>query len=372
VAHGRTRPADDGVTVTAAREATVSLRWLLPFIRATGADPRDIHALASAGVSLRDFARADTWISHRLAIELLEDAVTRTQKPQLGLIAGEQLQPGDLDVLDYAARSCATLREAIRCLNSYIRIMHGALTAELLEHDGTAVWQLRSIDGVAQPPAAGDFVVSAAYAFVREYAESNGRRGILREVHLRHGPAPLAEYQRVFDGADVHFDMSRDALVFSSEGLDSPMTLAHAGLQSAFEMQARALLDQLKSEEGFVARVRQITAEQLRYGSVGMPYIARRLGMSAATLRRRLQEEGTSHSEILDEIRHELSAQYLSDTTLSIKEIAALLRFSQITSYYKAFRRWSNGMTPAGFRAELRARRAPRHLREIPVYSASA
>lgn len=345
------------------------MRWLLPFIRVTGADPRDIQALSNAGVGLRDFARADAWISHRLAIELLEDAVTRSENPYLGLHAGRQLQPGDLDVLEYAARSCATLRDGIQCLNRFLRIMHGALAGELIEHENMAIWQLRTLDGVALPGAAGDFALSAAFSFVRSYAS---RDDLLREVHLRHARADAEEYRRVFGPeVSVCFESTRDALVFARDRLDTPLTHAHRGLHSAFELQARTLLEQLKSEEGFVARVRQTTAEQLRYGNVGMPFIARRLGMSAATLRRRLHEEGTSHSEILDEIRHELSAQYLSDTTLSIKEIAALLRFSQITSYYKAFRRWSNGMTPASFRAELRARRAARQV-EAPVYRASA
>jgi AraC-like DNA-binding protein len=79
--------------------------------------------------------------------------------------------------------------------------------------------------------------------------------------------------------------------------------------------------------------------------------------MSVATLRRRLGDEGTTHSELLDEVRRELAAKYLGDMSLAISEVAFLLGFSHVTAFYKAFRRWSNGVTPAEFRAQSTGRR---------------
>jgi AraC-like DNA-binding protein len=72
--------------------------------------------------------------------------------------------------------------------------------------------------------------------------------------------------------------------------------------------------------------------------------------MSVATLRRRLDDEGTSHTEILDEVRHELARVYLRDPHLAISEVAFMLGFAHVAAFYKAFRRWTGGGTPASFR----------------------
>lgn len=334
-----------------AQEATVALRWLIPFIRVTRADPRQIQALAREGVTLADFARPDCRIPHRVAIALLSEATQLAGDPCLGLHAGEHLEPGDLDVLELAARSCANLRKAITCLNRYVRIAHSALRAELIEGGGRAIWRLSSATDVPEPCASNEFALVAAYSFARHYT---GRRGIACEVHLRHSvAADPREYARVFDGAEIKLGMRQNALVFASGELDLPMRHAHPGLQAAFELHAATLLERLKRRESVLCRVRELTIEQLSVGDVSMPSIARKLGMSVATLRRRLQEEGTSHSEIVDDVRRKLCEQYLGDVTLSIGEIVSLLGFSHVAAFYKAFRRWSQGVTPARFRAQL-------------------
>jgi AraC-like DNA-binding protein len=76
------------------------------------------------------------------------------------------------------------------------------------------------------------------------------------------------------------------------------------------------------------------------------------MGMSVATLRRRLEEEGTTHSEILDRARYDLAKVYLSDSRVSTREIAFLLGYSHAKAFYNAFRRWTGGMSPADYRTD--------------------
>jgi len=69
--------------------------------------------------------------------------------------------------------------------------------------------------------------------------------------------------------------------------------------------------------------------------------VARRLSLGARTLRRRLQELGTSYQKLLDEIRCELATEYLRSTNLTIQEIAELLGYSEVTNFRRAFLRWA-------------------------------
>jgi AraC-like DNA-binding protein len=280
--------------------------------------------------------------------------VKRLNDPLLGLKAGERWEPGDFDALEYASRSCATLREAIACSARYMYLMHGAQESVLIEEQDYARWELRISDSVEQLPQANDFALTSAVMYGRRYTGSHGG---VKEVHFRHSePTSMAEYHRIFPGAEIRMGARHNALVFTHGHLDTPMALAHAGLQAAFDLHASMMLERLKRAEGIAGRVRHLLVEQLRADDVSMTTVARQLAMSVATLRRRLSDEGTSHSELLDDVRRELAEKYLADMSLAISEVAFLLGFSHVTAFYKAFRRWSQGMTPAEFRAQTQKR----------------
>lgn len=331
------------------------MRYVLPFLRLTGAHPDKIKAFKREGITLQDFANPDSRIRHRVAMDELARAIQVRNDPLLGLRAGERIEAGDLDVLEYASRACANLREATLCAIRYMYLMHGAIEGRLVEERERAIWQLVQSDDVESIPAANDFALASACTFARRYT---GQRWVLLEVHFQHDePTDMAEYARVFDDAKIKMGMPHNALVFMPEHLDAPMSHANAGLQAAYEMHAQATLERLRRREGVGGRVRKLLIQQLPAGDVSMTTLARNLGMSVATLRRRLGDEGTTHSELLDEVRRELAAKYLSDMSLAISEVAFLLGFSHVTAFYKAFRRWSNGVTPAEFRAQSAGRR---------------
>ena len=105
-------------------------------------------------------------------------------------------------------------------------------------------------------------------------------------------------------------------------------------------------------------RVRECIAEELPRGSAEQVRVARKLGVSAATLRRRLEaEHATRFSEVADELRRDLAVRHLADPALTIDEISMLTGFSQTTAFYRAFKRWFE-CTPAMYRrAHISTRR---------------
>jgi AraC-like DNA-binding protein len=77
--------------------------------------------------------------------------------------------------------------------------------------------------------------------------------------------------------------------------------------------------------------------------------IADALHLSRRSLQRRLKEEGTSYTQVLDETRRQLAAQYVRHSRLSINEITYLLGFSEPSNFSRAFRRWT-GASPTAYR----------------------
>jgi AraC-like DNA-binding protein len=86
---------------------------------------------------------------------------------------------------------------------------------------------------------------------------------------------------------------------------------------------------------------------------------ARRLGLSARTLQRRLRASGASFSGLLRETRELLALRALSDGQQAVSEISDLLAFSEVSAFSRAFKRWT-GMRPTRFRHLVKA---PRHAR---------
>lgn len=77
--------------------------------------------------------------------------------------------------------------------------------------------------------------------------------------------------------------------------------------------------------------------------------VAGRLGMSARSLRRHLQEAGQNFSNIRNGIRLEFSRRLLRGSTLPIDEIAERVGYGDQASFSKAFSAWT-GISPGRFR----------------------
>jgi AraC-like DNA-binding protein len=76
--------------------------------------------------------------------------------------------------------------------------------------------------------------------------------------------------------------------------------------------------------------------------------------LSERTLRRRLSEYDTSYLDLLDELRAALARKLLQRPDRSIDGIAEQLGFSDPSSFFHAFKRWT-GSTPVQFRRQLRS-----------------
>ncbi|ESR01428.1 hypothetical protein F753_00190, partial [Stutzerimonas chloritidismutans AW-1] len=77
--------------------------------------------------------------------------------------------------------------------------------------------------------------------------------------------------------------------------------------------------------------------------------LAQTLCMSASTLRRRLAEAGQPYQAIKDGLRQEMATEWLADAAISYGEIAERLGFADVSSFYKAFRKWT-GINPGHYR----------------------
>jgi AraC-like DNA-binding protein len=335
---------------------TMSVRMLWPYMRVLPDFGPELAALSAAGVDTTTLADADARIPRRLGGEILQIAMRRTIDASLGLHAGERIESADFGVLDHAIRACPDVRRALLCTRRYTRLQDDNLDMHFVEDGDRVVWQIRNaVPSVL--PLTNDFQVTATLMNLNRRL---GRHEAPLEVHLRHTkPTNAAEYARVFR-APVRLGMPHNGLVFSRLLLDQPLPFANPQAFSVFDLMATRLLKELDRKDTTIDRVRRLVAVRIGRDGIGIGDIGGQLHMSEATLRRRLDEEGTTYKAIVDQVRRELAAQYLAEPQVALGEIAFLLGFSTQSAFGRAFRRW-NGISP--FEQRLRSKVA-RHTVE--------
>ena len=124
--------------------------------------------------------------------------------------------------------------------------------------------------------------------------------------------------------------------------------------------------------EGVALEVRRALAARVGGGDTRIQTIARILATSARSLQRRLAAAGVSYQQLLDLARKDAAERYLTDSPLSIGEVAYLLGYSEPAAFNRAFKRWRHE-TPRAFRlATPRFRATPERGRRSSLRPSDA
>jgi AraC-like DNA-binding protein len=323
-------------------EGLVSTRKLLPILtyaEAVGIDRRTLASRIGLGEQTGDWFSQETW--GRLWRELVD----LSGDPDIGLKAADKLERGYYGAIDYAVRSCPNVEAAIQRAARYFRLANSE-GAILIEQQGRWVSVERRIhgdEGLKLPRQAAEFALAS---MVRTFRLATKRPFELRAVELRH-PAPRSTrvFRQVF-GCEVRFGATRDAIIFDRKVLAIEMKEPDPHLEQLIEKHALAQLTALGARSSLLDRLREALRKSLPSGEPGLSLCAEKLAISARTLQRRLDAEGTSYREVLDELRRELAAAYLAQE-VSVLEVAFLLGYNDVSAFHRAFKKWT-GRTPGG------------------------
>lgn len=283
---------------------------------------------------------------------LVARAIEITGDPQLGLHVGARTPPAALTVFGHLVGACRTLRESSEVLFRFGPLLIEGAEWRLSER-GDAVSLSFALPAELGPQLTYGaevcmaLVIGAIRPFVPNVAPL--------EVTFRHEPTgPLYTYERVFE-CPVRFGASENALTGTADILDRPQLHTDESLREMLRRRAEGLLADLHSVDRLPIRIRDFVMQHEQPTAVSAAMLADAFGMSERTLRRRLVDRGMSLRELLDRTLQQMAYTALEENeSRPIKDVAARLGFSELSGFYRAFKRWT-GLTPAEFRAGLRA-----------------
>ena len=168
-------------------------------------------------------------------------------------------------------------------------------------------------------------------------------RGLAGAEHLAGGRR--TEGPGLYYAPTVLVNADAALLDYRSPHSDPDLLQLHEGL-------AEKRLMKLKRED-LVERIRGVFSQRLELENCDLEDVAKELDIPPRRLRFELARAGTSFSQIVTDFRFALARRLLTRTEESIDNIVYLTGFSEPSTFYRAFKRWS-GMTPVQYREKHR------------------
>lgn len=333
----------------AKKDLLAAARLFLPALRELAERrPDEVQAVcAEAGIEPRALEDLRARIPLGNALRFLRAACIATGDPLFPLAATRRYDRGTYDLFMRTLLAQPDGDAAMAKARSL-----SALPIEGLEIAYEASPRMQRVVFTLQnAPIDDPLLAEYLFGLVAELTAHVGRSHLpVLEVELVHGPrAPLAAYRARF-GAPVHFGRPRTTLALPSVNLELPD--ADPVLATLLLEQAEAWVRTLPSAASYRSRVETFLRQRLGHGAVTVDEAARALGMSPRTLRRRLEDEGTSYVEVLDDHRRARALAMLHDPSRGIAEIAFAIGFESTGAFRRAFARWT-GTSATRYRAAL-------------------
>ena len=300
--------------------------------------------LSGSGIDAADLQRPEMRISITQERQVFRNATGTRQ--DLGLLLGRRMHVSSYGLLGFSLLSASTLGEALEVAFSFPALL-GTLFDLRLRRDGTHAWIEAS--HYRDTPELATFNTEFCMASLKLICDDLlGRPLPLEAARFTHkAPRYQRQYTRDF-GCPVQFNAAQNAILFDSQWLDRRLPLADPVTHRDTLERCRHLNREFISHLALISRVRQLLASHLPTAP-GLDGLARQLRCSSRTLRRQLQEVGTSYQTLLDELRFEQARLMLGQERLPIAHIAEALGYSETASFRHAFQRWS-GTSPSRYR----------------------
>ena len=135
----------------------------------------------------------------------------------------------------------------------------------------------------------------------------------------------------------------QNEIIFSMKDLKKPFLTANNIMVEYLEPQLKQKLAEMESEtfDTFTSRVQKKLFQLIPSGQFGLENVAEEFGISGRTVQRNLSAENASFNQLVKDIQKIMTFNYLEAKELSIDEIAYLVGYTELSSFYRAFKKWT-------------------------------
>jgi AraC-like DNA-binding protein len=284
-------------------------------------------------------------------IGFLDEAARLVGDDCFGFNLGKEINARELGIIYYVFASSATALDAITNLVRYHHLVNSTTTLALEETNQQIAIEVKFRLGLESFEK--HIAEWGPTTFMAALRNLTGTHIVPRSLTFIHQRISGIENFSAFFGCPVRFGANRQRIAFARNVLSAAIHSADKHLLNVLKAFCEEAISRRRATSTPTrAKVETALLEYLPNGKAAVASVAKALMMSPRSLARRLAEERTSYTAVLDELRHDLAMRYLEDPTLEVSHIAWLLGYSEVTSFNHAFQRWTS-RSPKMVRARL-------------------
>ena len=307
------------------RSATLS--GYVELVESLGRDPYAF--MRTVGLQAKFLEDSETLIPRDSARELLEITARATKTEDLALRLAAQRKLSALGPISLVLREESTPRDARDTLCRYLRLVNPSLTIRIEDTDSLVIIREDLLPSPGVPMRQSvDLAVGTLFRMLSELIGPHWRPV---DVCFTHRPPMDVSAYRAFFGKRVKFNQEFNGLVCMANDLSKPR---EPGDQVAAGFARKYLEAALRDRSESVQETcRQLILALLPGGACTASEVARHMRVDRRTLHRRLDAEGLTFSDLLDQVRSNLVECHLRESDLPLGEVAELLGFARHSSF---------------------------------------
>lgn len=316
----------------------------------------------SAGMDKDFFLKEDalpSWVSEKQSdktenvlipfysfIDLLEAAAEQLDFPEVAMQLARQQDMMILAPMSPLLKDCENISQALEVILKYIKILVSGYQVEIETKGDSLIFSFSlELPDIQEKVQYQDYAIASAVSILRGLL---GKSYPVRACYFLRSERDTrrhAEYSRYY-GCPVAFNCQSLSMV-----VDSSILKQDIG-QIIKHLNARINRTLARQNENIIEQVSKVISFSLANGHYKIKAIANAMNQSERTLQRKLGEQNTSYSALLDSVRFNMANQYLKNTSYRLTDIAALLGYRNLSAFSRSYSRWC-GIAPVEVRKRL-------------------
>lgn len=318
-----------------------------PLIKLMVADGVDFsELLANTKLDAADLTNPHKSVSIHQYLQLILNTRAAVPSSIYALQLGEQFFTNYDGALACRVMSCENALQAMELLITYQALFTQVLTLDFEVIDDTGVFTIE--ERIPLGSAFGHFV---EYAFAALYSLGRfclGKKHINLAFEFAQPENARRQAFQSFFQNPVSFNCAHNRAFMPLETLVLPCVFHDEVQAQSNEKLCMQLLTQIRNDAEIIKKVKAAMRE-MPFNRVSLESVCERLHISTRSLRRHLQDNGSSFSVLLENERKRIAEHRLHKKDVTVEKLAELLGYQSAASFSRAFKRWY-GVSPIQFR----------------------
>jgi AraC-like DNA-binding protein len=310
---------------------SASLTNYFEVAQSVGLDPD--RMLRRFGLARHCLDNLDLKIREDAVLGLLEASAEEAGVEDFGLRMVEKRPLSNLGALALLVRDQPTVRKGLEAWIRFHTISIDSVSLHIEDSRGDVIISLvRSVETRLPKRQAVELIIGVLCRMLRYYL---GEGWQPRVCFMHQAPRNCETHERVF-GAKIQFSSDFSGIICRARDLDRPIPSADPTMARYAQQYVASIA---RADETFSEKVRELVMSLLSSGRCRIERVAEHLGMDRKTVHRRLVEEGTSFTAIVDAVRTQAVNHHIEDRKRTLADVAEMLGFSDASAFSRWFKR---------------------------------